>query len=120
MPLIQIKDINTFLLDQYLAGELQDFFSSSEHALNLRNRRDDEAAKDEEKCRRRHGPPMCCGRELHDDIIDRDVKKQCFKEIMGSKDSDKPRGPPPDPFRCDNPHHRRSEMKVNCTGFCLM
>lgn len=81
--------------------------------MHLRNRRDEEAVKDEERCHRRFEPPMCCGKELHRDLMNFEVKRQCFQEVLGLKENDKTMGPPPDPFKCDRSNHHRNEMIVS-------
>nr|AIX97056.1 odorant-binding protein 10 [Dastarcus helophoroides] len=100
--------------NQLLAQHIDDFNYYDSFGRHVRSRRDEEAVNPA-KCRPRKRMP-CCGEsvleELHDK--DKDIRRQCFREIIG-KDKE-PRGEH-DPFRCDRIEKHRKEM--TCVMQCV-
>ena len=87
--------------------ELDDLESS---VVNPRSRRDDEASKRDEKCRRRRFK-SCCDEEFLNDLRDQEraTKKECYREITGREHSHGSF----DPFRCENAEKHRKEITVS-------
>lgn len=83
-----------------------------------RRKRDEESAahlKDssEKSCRKRRWR-MCCGEEALERVIDKDreLKKECFKEVVASVKNDALQGNT-DPFSCERVTRIKKEWAVS-------
>ncbi|EFA03231.1 hypothetical protein TcasGA2_TC013160 [Tribolium castaneum] len=104
-------EFNDPLFNQILANELVELESSA--YPHHRSRRDEDAVT--EKCRPFRKKKLCCAEETFDELHDkdRDFKRECFKQVVGSKD-----GPREfDPFRCDKVDKHRRDM--TCVSQCV-
>lgn len=108
--------------DQILASELDEI--SVVKIDHPRVRRDDKSdeAQTEMQCRRLAWKRMklCCGEEMikafHEE--NKELKRNCFKEIMGNKPESLPKPPSElDPLNCDEINKHREQIRVSQIAF---
>jgi len=111
--------------NQILSSELQDVLDSLDSIpLHPRTRRDEEAAAgNDEKCRKRYRrPQLCCAQEAVENFHEkeRDIMKDCYKEITGVERPDKREHGHHkkfDLFSCEEVEKRKNDMI--CISECL-